>query len=75
MKQINEATSKKGSLFAARTLLVAPGPTTRNKKLLVTKGIATSSNIIKHHQGPFIVLPKTTKSFLRVAFLAFWGAL
>ena len=31
------------SLLGARTLLVAPGLTTSNKKLLVTKGIATSS--------------------------------
>ena len=34
---------RRASLLFARTLLVAPGLTTRSKKLLVTKGIATSS--------------------------------
>ena len=37
-----KATSFK-RLLVARTLLVAPGLTTRSKKLLVTKGIATRS--------------------------------
>ena len=34
----------RASLLVARTLLVAPGLSTRNKKLLVTKGISGSSS-------------------------------
>ena len=37
----------------ARTLLVAPGLTTRSKKLLVTKGIATSSKDATSSSWPY----------------------
>ena len=36
-----------------KTLLVAPGRTTRSKKLLVTKGIATSSKDVTSSSGPY----------------------
>ena len=39
--------------LGARTLLGAPGLTTRNKKLLSTKGIATSSKDATRSKGHF----------------------
>ena len=47
-RKIKDGPRIKGRLLGARTLLVAPGPTTRSKKLLVTKGIATSKQKVKH---------------------------
>ena len=39
----NKKLLETSALLVARTLLGAPGPTTRNKKLLVASGIATRS--------------------------------